>query len=309
MNFLILILLMSVYALLQFANGSMTTIYNAARERRIPAKTQILEPIARISLMIVAAKWLEMSAVLLSTIYILSSGVAALYQSRRINDYLDFSQSKVSNTADILEKELSEFAQPFILWGIFAAIYQISDRYLLKYFTNTSTVGEYGFLYQLGYGPIILATNVLVNYISPIVYTRMGNGNDSEQFNNAKKMAIMLGFFIVGLTTIIAVITYVFHKDILMLIASEKYTPNSHLLPLIVLSAGIFSASQVWAINILGNLKPKKIRNVKIYTAMIGVLLNIIGAKYFGIDGVVFAGLTYSVLHFIGIKRQSGHTP
>lgn len=298
-----LVLAMFLYALIQFIIGLMTSIYNAARERKIPSKTQIIEPIARIVIFTLIAKYSEVSSLSIGVTYVLSSTIAACYQLCKIKKYLSF--QKIDSKENNLEKEINNFSRPFIIWGIFSSIHQISDRYALSYYAGDSSVGEYGFMYQLGYGPVVLATNVIVNYISPMIYKNMGHSLKENEDKIVKKQAQKASGLIIAITGAATIFTYVFTKEILLLLGSAEYISNSHLLPILILSAGVFSASQVLAVNILGSLEPKKIRDVKIYTGVLGVAMNIIGAKCFGIDGVVYSGLLYSIMHFLGILLKS----
>jgi hypothetical protein len=72
----------------------------------------------------------------------------------------------------------------------------------------------------------------------------------------------------------------------------------SHLLPWLILSSGIFAAGQVLSIDRMNALDTKALIAPKVITAIMGGLLNILGAYLYGLEGVVAASLLFSVIYF-----------
>jgi hypothetical protein len=63
-----------------------------------------------------------------------------------------------------------------------------------------------------------------------------------------------------------------------------------------VLSAGLFACGELLATVLMTGLRTKRLSTVKIVTALVGIGLNVAGAYWLGLRGVVFASLGFSGL-------------
>ncbi|MCK5097862.1 MAG: hypothetical protein KAR45_07140, partial [Desulfobacteraceae bacterium] len=53
------------------------------------------------------------------------------------------------------------------------------------------------------------------------------------------------------------------------------------------------------SLNLQSQMKIREIMTAKIVTALIGVIFNFVGAYWYGIKGIVTAGVTFSVMYFL----------
>ena len=68
-----------------------------------------------------------------------------------------------------------------------------------------------------------------------------------------------------------------------------------------VLSGGLFAAGQIAVLSLLSGAHSQRLIAPKIITALLGVLLNIGGAFWLGLSGVVYAGVAVSSIYLVWI--------
>jgi hypothetical protein len=63
------------------------------------------------------------------------------------------------------------------------------------------------------------------------------------------------------------------------------------------LAGGIFAAGQTISLSLMSTMETHIMMTCKIVTALVGVLINFAGAFFYGVSGVVFAGVLFSMLY------------
>ena len=175
----------------------------------------------------------------------------------------------------------------------------VSDRWALELFSTAKKVGLYAVLFQLGYYPISLAVALATNFLGPIFFQRAGTGNDEKRNADTARLGWRLTWYALGLTSLAFVVALLLHRQIFMIFVGREYASASGMLPWIVLAGGIFAAGQCLTLNLLSTMKTRSMLNPKVFTALIGLALNFIGAYWFGLDGVVLANVAFSVVYFL----------
>lgn len=203
------------------------------------------------------------------------------------------------NIGDLWQGRIISYSWPFATWGVFYWFQIASDRWALVMFSSAEEVGLFAVVYQLGYYPVALFTEMLVSLVAPILFQRAGDGTSKQRLSNASGLTkrIMGSVLLVG--AVIFIVTLFTHEWIFHLFVAAQYGSVSYLLPWITVSAGIFSAGQVLSIDRMSALDTKKLIAPKVTTAILGGLLNILGAYMYGIEGVVAASILLSVIYFL----------
>jgi len=165
----------------------------------------------------------------------------------------------------------------------------------------TSEVGFYAALYQLGYYPMTLLSGFLVQLVSPVLFSRAGDGTDPDRMAQSQRLNQVLWLSSLGLAVAGAILASLFHREILSFFAAPEYREFSPLLPLMVLSGGLFAAGQIAVLSLLSGANSQRLIAPKIITALLGVLLNIGGAFWLGLSGVVYAGVAVSSIYLVWI--------
>lgn len=196
------------------------------------------------------------------------------------------------------QKQIWEFSWPISIFGVFTWLQLVSDRWALELFSTTHEVGLYSVLFQLGYYPMSMATGIAMQFLTPIFYQRAGDATDSRRIANVTVMTWYTTAFTIGFTGFMFLVAFFFHNRIFTFLVGIKYLSVSFLLPWMLLAGGLFAAGQALSLNLQSQMKIREIMTAKIVTALIGVIFNFVGAYWYGIKGIVIAGVTFSVMYF-----------
>lgn len=285
-----------VFAILSGYSANLSSIQTAARQRAIVALHQGADPLLRSLAAAGLIVWLGMSSV----VAMIGYAIAALfmlgsqtYFFQRILRGKTFSES----TND-WQKDIWKFSWPIGVFGIFTWFQLASDRWALQFFSSTSDVGSYAVLYQLGYYPISLLTGMAMQFLVPILYQRAGDAKDSKRNADANQLGWRVTWISLALTGVAFLVAMLLHAPIFQLLVAEEYRSVSYLMPWIIVSGGVFASGQTLALNLQAQMKTRELMTAKIVTALLGVALNFAGSYWYGITGVICAGLMFSALYF-----------
>ncbi len=206
---------------------------------------------------------------------------------------------KINNESinKIWQKKIIEYSLPFAFMGIFTSVHLISDRWFLEFFTDTDTVGLYSALFQVGFYPIIIATSLVVQLISPVLFQRAGDGSNSLRMIIVFRANNILILFSISLTVFIFFVFYFFANNIFSLLVDSKYHSVANMLPWLSIASGLFATGQIASMSLGSMEKSNSLLAPKIGMSVLGIMLNIIGAKFWGISGIILAYTVYSGLH------------
>ena len=90
-------------------------------------------------------------------------------------------------------------------------------------------------------------------------------------------------------------------KIIFKILVAEEFRTASYLLPWMILTGGFFATGQTLASKFLSQANTRSLIVVKVATALLGLALNVVGAYWYGIKGVVCAGLAFSFVYFLWV--------
>ena len=198
-------------------------------------------------------------------------------------------------------RQMREYAWPFVTWGVFTWAHMAADAWALQVFGSGSNVGLYAVLVQLGYYPITLLSGIMVQWISPVLFRRAGDGADQARVAHARRLNRLM---IVGamLLTLLGVgLAALAHKAIFSLLVAPDYRSVSPFLPWLVLSGGLFASGQAATLSLMSGVQTRSLIAPKIGTALLGIALSFAGAYWFGIRGVVIAGVAFSATYFVWV--------
>jgi O-antigen/teichoic acid export membrane protein len=278
-------------------NETLSGIQNAARQRAIVAFHKGLDAWLKIFLAIGMMLWLGISSMAAVLGYALSSLLVTVSQIFFLRRLIRPQSKTVQATAN-WSRQIWLNSWPYSTWGVFTWAQQSSDRWALAHYASTDEVGAYVVLIQIGMVPIITATGMLIALIAPILFQRVGNAEDHVR--------VMEGYAITRNVTIVAMIAIAFfavtstmlHEQIFDYLVNERYHKYSYLMPWLVVAAGLQSCHHILAIRISAMLKVRSIVIPQIISALVFVLLNVIGAFLGGVEGLVYSQLVASFIYF-----------
>lgn len=279
-------------------NSALSGIQNAARHRAVVAFHGGLDAWLKILFALGVMLWLGASSSAVVIGYAISSMLITFSQLFFLRRTISQHETNTFSDQQWLP-QMWAFSLPFSTFGGFTWMQLVSDRWALQVYGSTQEVGQYAVLFQLGYTPIALVAGMTMNFLGPICYQRSGDATDRVRNAVVNQIGWRMTFLSIVVTLCGFSITYVMHEWLFRVLVATEYRASSPLLPWIVLAGGIFSAGQMLAMKLMSDLKSAAMTTAKIATALIGVLLNVAGAKLAGMHGVVWALVAFSGIYFI----------
>ena len=289
-----------VFSVLSGYNSSLSAIQNAARQRAIVAFHGGADAWLKILLAVGFVLWLGKSSTAVVMGYACSSLLVTVSQLFFLRRTIPQQHTSTPNLQPWLP-QIWAYSLPFTTFGAFTWLQQISDRWALQAFGTTSDVGQYAVLFQLGYTPVALFTGMVMSFLGPIMYQRSGDASDHARNANVHRLAWRMTHLSLIVTLLGFAITFALHDWIYALLVASEYRGSSYLLPWVVIAGGGFAAGQILALKLMSEMKSSAMTVAKIVTALIGILLNVIGAALAGMQGVVMALVVFSVIYFFWI--------
>lgn len=286
-----------LFAALTGYNNILSGIQNAARQRSIVALHQGIEAWTKFLLAAVFVLWLGATSSVTMIGY--TAGIIVVL----VSQYAFFRKiaRQPRNVYPPIDwhNQMLNYSWPFCTWSIFTWAQLSSDRWALGLFGSTKDVGLYAVLFQLGNYPISMAATMAIQLLAPIFYQHAGDGYDNHRNLKVGNLSWHLTLLILSITGAAFIVALLFHTQIFQVFVARKYASVSSLLPWMILPSGIFAASQTIELNIMSQMKTHTLITAKITTALSGLMLNFAGARWYGIRGVVGAGVVFSLSYFI----------
>lgn len=295
-----LIMVAVVFATATGYNSIANGIQNAARQRAVVALHSGMAPWLRILMAVSLIYMFGASSTVVISGYVVATIIILISQYlffKTILQTANHQSDATSNISDVWQARILSYSWPFATWGIFSALHLASDRWALVTFSSQADVGLFSVLYQLGYFPVALFTEMLVSLVSPVLFQRAGDGSSSERVNNAVRINIKMVGIVLLTTILIFFVTWMAHELIFKIFVAKEYGKISYLLPWVTLSAGLIAAGHVLSLARMSSLDTKRLIAPKVVTAVLGILLNFFGAYLYGLEGLVIAQLLFSVIY------------
>lgn len=298
-----------VFSVFSGYSASLNSMQNAARQRATVAVLSGVDALLKILLAVGVMQLLGRSGTAVIIGYALSSLFVMGVQFCFLRRLSSPQGKKKPQLHGNWETQIWKYSLPFSAWGVFTWAQQTSDRWALQNFSNTDEVGLYAVLFQLGYVPLGVVVSFAMSFIGPILYQRSGNASDHTRNTSVHLIAWRITFGGLLMTALAFVFTFLMHEWIFKLLVAARYRSVSYLLPWMVLAGGNFAASQMLALKLMSEMKSGAMTTVKIFTAVLCVSMNIFGAFWFGVQGVVAALVIFSIIYFFWMAFLAWHPP
>ena len=285
--------LTAVFSVVSGCNAILSGVQNAARQRKIVAGHLGVEATLKLILTYVICEYSNATIEKILMVYIVAATFTTLSQYHYLEN-IKLKQSDIKSKKD-WSSEIWKYSTPFFIWGPFTWMQLISDRWALKIFSSEEQVGQYAVVYQIGYTPIILVTGMVVNIIGPMLFQRSGSGKDEERNKEVEKISWRLTILSLIFTLFVFFVAFGIHDLIFRQLTHPDYQGTSYLLPWLIMAGGIYAAGQMLSLKIMSDMQVSSLLGVKIVTALLGVVLNILGARMYGVDGVVASMVLFSI--------------
>lgn len=302
---------MILFSVLSGFNSSLTAIQNAARQRSIVALHMGLDAWLKVGLALGAMLWIGASSAAVVTGYSLSAllvtGSQLIFLRRLLGTRIDTGSSQIEEQPWL--KQILCYSWPFSVWGMFTCAQMSSDRWALETFATTSDVGHFAAVYQLGYSSTALAAGMVVTLVGPILYQRSGAGQDRNRNESVHRLAWKITGLLLGVTALAFLCALLAHQWLFELLVASPFRSASVYLPWLVLAGGVFSSGQMLGVKLASEMNTKSQLWPKIGVAIMSVVLNITGAWYSGVSGVVASLVVSSFAYFLWMASLALRLP
>jgi O-antigen/teichoic acid export membrane protein len=281
-------------------SGALSTMLTAARHRAWVACQQGLEPWIKLMCavgMVLGLGRTGASPLIGYALGHLASGLALRFVLARV-----VPADAGSQVSTDWGTQIRDYARPFLLFAFFTWANISSDRWALQHFAGTREVGLYAAAFMLGYSPMSTISAVLVQLAAPVIYQSSNHAGPAQSLQLAKRQCDLLAGAILIVTGMAWLIAFCFHGRLFDTFIAKDYRSASSLMPWMILAGGIFSAGEAAAVFLNSAMRTHLQIAPKITTALIGMGLNLLSARYFGSEGVVFSVLTFSILYFLWLR-------
>jgi O-antigen/teichoic acid export membrane protein len=290
-----------LFSLLAGYNSALDGVQNAARQRAVVAWHQGVGQWLRFLLAVALIGALGAFSSVAMLGYAVASALVLASQTiffrRRILASVPASSCDQGGQIENWTRQMRQYAWPFTFWGVFTWAQMASDRWALQVCGSASTVGLYAALYQLGYYPMLLLSGFMLQLVTPVLFGRAGDGTDPARMVQSLRLNGLIFRGSILLTALSTVVALLFHQQIFSLLVAPEYRRVSSFLPWMILGGGLFAAAQIAGLSLLCDVNSRVLLAPKIITAVLGVVLNFAGAHWFGLAGVVYGGLLFSLTY------------
>jgi O-antigen/teichoic acid export membrane protein len=284
------------FSILSGYNASLNSIQNAARQRAIVALHAGTDSWLKILLAAILMLWLGETSTAVIVGYACSSFLVTVSQLFFLRRTIKLPLLPAENV-DQWVSRISVYSLPLYTFGLFTWMQRASDRWALQVFVTPSEVGLYAVLFQLGFAPIALLTGMAISLLGPILYQIAGDGTDQIRNRNVHQLSWRTTKLFLIITLLGFLAAFALHEQLFFLLVAKEYRSMSYLFPWFVLAGGIFSAGQMLALKLMSEMKSSALIKSKVVTALVGALLNGIGAAFAGVQGVTGALVVFSCVY------------
>ena len=192
------------------------------------------------------------------------------------------------------------FASPYVPWTMMVWAYQSSARWALDIYSGVDVVGGFMVVYQLCYSPMAIGFVAISSFLGPIIYQRSSDMfGDLRHFRSTVKMNMLLGVGLFLLVVFLYASSHILHAPYFALIVPNDYQSYSSYMGLVVIAGFFAGLGELFLLKFQKDMRVIAVRNIRLACSIFGVISIFMGAKYFGIDGVIYALLVTSVINFI----------
>jgi O-antigen/teichoic acid export membrane protein len=278
------------------------SILNLIRKRKENALLQALE-----RALMIAALLLFIFEQNLTLIYILFafsciSFIMAFTKIFLFRKYIPASDEEEAkgNQKDII-KTVMVYISPFLIWAL-AGWFQLNgEKWIINGVLSVSDVGIYAVMMAIVNALVVIPNNIVTEFATPIIFKQFADMNNRKNIIIGYTYIKINMAFILLVTILSTVITFLWGKTIINLISSENYTLYWYILPALVMGTGLFYTGQALTLLGLGMNQPQKYITPKIAIGMGSLGINYLFVSKAGIEGIAYSIMLIGLLYVLYI--------
>lgn len=282
--------ILSIFIITEIFKTTIFSIETASRDRKLVTFQKLFEYCGKIALIYIVYKYFQLDIKSLFFVYSIININIIVYSLIKNKDNIEFSSINKKNIT-ALSRDILLFSYPLLTWALFGWFQNMSNRWLLNAFLNESIVAEFSMLSSMALLPPNAILGIVNGFIIPIIYER----ENTERGYARKTLNVLLP--VVGLIYgCMIIFTFIFNKQIILILADAKYIKNAWMLPYMLISGCIFTLSMMSTYEIFAHKKTKKLILPNIIPGISSMLFGYFAIKYYGLMGaLVNFMLTYII--------------
>lgn len=307
----ILFLAAGVFIITFKLNEFFNALLNLLRKRRENALLQGTEKIATICALIFLIYINEFNLINTFLFMILITLFSAVIKINLFKKYIPddnpLADQEFNSINKTLKKQLLVYTAPFLIWGISAWLQMNGEKWIINGYLSTSDVGVYAIMLAIVNGLIMIPSNIIWEFSTPIIFKHFSDPEVQENIIIGKSYIKANTLLVLLITVLATIITFIFGKELILIISNDTYTSFWFLLPLICMAYGFFLIGQAQTTLGLALNLPQKYLIPKISAGILSVVLNFILINSYGITGVVVASMIvgiYYVLYILFVNKS-----
>lgn len=290
-----LVLFILLFSLSEIYRNSIQKVYNTAEQRVMPAIVISISFLLRIAFITILYFCNLKSITLIFLAYGLSNISVFIVGSSDKTFRPNF--NSVSYTIAIL-KEILTFSAPLIVWASFTWLQNMSGRWVINFVLSAERVAEYTLIQNIAVIPVTVITSIFGTYFIPKIYKR----HELEKefcFGLSSKLITYIVIFYV----ILILITSIFSKSIIIILASQEYANISYLLPIILVGSFLQTAGVVLSYPAFAFRKTKLLLLSGILPGIINLIANLLVVDLLNIAGAVISYISSSLIYSLLVLK------
>lgn len=200
-----------------------------------------------------------------------------------------YSRFSFSSITTKIAKKVLWFALPFLPAGIFTMILELSNRYFLKWLTDTATVGIYSAGYKLGMFGLLMVMGFNMGW-TPYFLKQRDNPEAKSLFARVAKYFLGLQGFI-SILLILWIDTLIRSSFFGISFFGPEFWNSTQIMPVILLGYMFFALYVLQHPSIYHTDKTKWVAMFRGVGAIVAIALNLILIPIFGLMGSAWASV------------------
>jgi O-antigen/teichoic acid export membrane protein len=192
--------------------------------------------------------------------------------------------------------EFFHYFWPLVISGLFFWIQMFADRWALKTFCSLEEVGIYFALYQISYSPMIYLSTFLCGFLGPVFYGQTGDGRDAARNRQTMVINERIAIFLLGAVAAGTAASFWIGPLVCRLLIHSEYNAGFWAFPWILAGGGIYAVAQQLLLSVYSGTDTRVMIPLRAGAAGLSFACCMTGARLAGFAGVVFGGLTFSII-------------
>lgn len=298
-------LIAGIYVVTFKVDEFFNSVLNLVRKRKENSIIQGIEK-AAIILYLVSLRYfnlLELKNVFIALVFntILFAFIKIKYFEKFLPEEPPLDKSSIKNVRKEMNTQLYTYVLPFLIWGISGWLQLNGEKWVINGFLSTADVGIYAIMMAIVNALIIIPNNIISEFATPIIFKQYSDLNNSENVKIGFHYIRINMLIIFAISIFSTIVTYLFGKELILLVSNNSYTVYWYLLPILCFGTGMFFTGQAHTVLGMALNLPNKYLAPKILIGVVAVLLNIFLIKNLGINGVAYTVLFVGVIYLIHV--------